>query len=415
MKRSTVLAIGFLVGIFSACSNTKGIVETPEEDTHVIIYHQEGRFAGWPANNGVWTFEGDEILVGFTEAGYRLSGGHNAKGPYQSWLGRSLDGGLTWETWDPENYVGDFGDRPELKTLTKPMNFSHEGFVMRIVGTAYHGCEDPRAHFFYSEDKGALWNGPFGFGDLANHPELKKYGLDELTPRTDYIVNGRNECLIFMTAREEGSFGSDRLFSILTEDGGQTFTFLGWVEKPFSEDELEEAGKVQLYDDPDRNPYATECRAVMSSSVMLEDGTIMTSVRRKYIVRGGSDKNWLDLYVSRDGGKTWEFASYIADTGPSNGNPPALALTEDGRLCAAYGNRKKGTIEVRYSADQGASWSDPHIIMDGFWSEDMEFNDLGYPRLVKRSDGRMTAMFYYSTKEHLHHLRAVVFQPEKRQ
>jgi hypothetical protein len=292
------------------------------------------------------------------------------------------------------------------------MNFNLEGFAMRIVGTAYHGCEDPRAHFFYSEDKGASWNGPFGFGDLTNHPELKKYGLDELTPRTDYIVNDQYGCLIFMAAREKGAFGSDRLFCILTEDGGQTFSFQGWVEKPFLEEETDETYKVQLYDDPDQNPYATECRAVMSSSIMLEDGIIMTSVRRKYIVKGGTDKNWLDLYLSRDAGKTWEFVSYIADTGPSNGNPPALAITEDGELCVVYGNRKNGKIEARYSADLGQSWSDPYTLMEGFWSEDMEFNDLGYPRLVKRSDGRMTAIFYYSTKEQPHHLRAVIWNPE---
>ena len=34
---------------------------------HVVVYQQDGRFAAWPANNGAWIFEGDEMLVGFTE------------------------------------------------------------------------------------------------------------------------------------------------------------------------------------------------------------------------------------------------------------------------------------------------------------------------------------------------------------
>ena len=35
---------------------------------HVMVYHQPGRFGGWPANHGIWSW-GDEILVGFS-AGY---------------------------------------------------------------------------------------------------------------------------------------------------------------------------------------------------------------------------------------------------------------------------------------------------------------------------------------------------------
>jgi hypothetical protein len=50
--------------------------------------------------------------------------------------------------------------------------------------------------------------------------------------------------------------------------------------------------------------------------------------------------------------------------------------------------------------------------MDGFWSEDMELNDLGYCRLLARSDGKLVALFYYSTKEYLHHLHAAIWDPE---
>jgi len=30
----------------------------------VVVFEQEGRFGGWPANHGIWSW-GDEILVGF--------------------------------------------------------------------------------------------------------------------------------------------------------------------------------------------------------------------------------------------------------------------------------------------------------------------------------------------------------------
>ena len=32
---------------------------------HVTVFREPGRFAGWPANYGIWHW-GDEIVVGFT-------------------------------------------------------------------------------------------------------------------------------------------------------------------------------------------------------------------------------------------------------------------------------------------------------------------------------------------------------------
>ena len=37
---------------------------------HVMIYHRPGRFAGWPANHGIWSW-GDEVLVGFSAGTYK--------------------------------------------------------------------------------------------------------------------------------------------------------------------------------------------------------------------------------------------------------------------------------------------------------------------------------------------------------
>ncbi|MGV3556818.1 sialidase family protein [Larkinella arboricola] len=376
---------------------------------HSIIYHQPGRFAGWPANGGAFLFENDEILVGFTEARYKITNTHNAEKPFLSWLGRSTDGGQTWTTADPAQYVGDFGDTPNLKPVSTPINFKHSGFAMRVVGASYHGAEDGRAHFFYTYDKGKSWQGPFSFGDLFQWKELSNIGLDELSPRTDYIVTSKNECLLFFSVRKANSFGSDRLFCIKTVDRGKSFAFQGWIVGPAGS-----AGKytkVKLFDDDSKNPYANECRAVMSQSEKLRDGTLVTMIRRKYVTKDKQELHWIDAYSSTDGGKTWSFTSKVADTGAENGNPPAFTTTKDGRLCVVYGERDHGTIRVVYSADKGKVWSEPQILMDGFWSEDKQLNDLGYPRVVRRKDGKMVAMYYYSTKEHLHHLRASIWTP----
>lgn len=382
-----------------------------EDARQVIVFAKEGRYAAWPANNGAFEFDGDEMLVGFTEGGYELKEGHNISEPYSSWLARSTDGGETWHAYDPENFVGDFGAQPDFRVLENPIDFQAPGFVMRMVGTGYHGSEDPRGHFFYSYDRGLSWNGPYSFGDLLNHPEINKYGLGEITPRTDYVVVGPHECLVFLSARIKDEFGTDRLFCMKTSDGGKTFQFMGWIVKPFHEEEAGESFKVPLYEDETRNPYATQCRAVMSQTFMLDEGKLLSVMRRKYVHEDAQTKNWVDAYASTDGGLTWNFQSKVGDAGAGNGNPPALAQTADGRLCAVFGEREFGTVQVAYSSDEGKTWSEPQILIDEFWSEDMELNDLGYPRVLTRSDGKMVAVFYYSTREHLHHIHATIWDP----
>src|SRR5206468_10366929 len=71
---------------------------------HVMVYHEPGRFGGWPANHGIWSW-GNEILVGFS-AGYHKDRGperHNIDHdrPEEHLLARSRDGGLTWTIENP--------------------------------------------------------------------------------------------------------------------------------------------------------------------------------------------------------------------------------------------------------------------------------------------------------------------------
>lgn len=381
---------------------------------HVLIYQEDGRFAGWPANNGAWIFQGDEMLVGFTEAEFELKNGHNI-GPVDtqtSWLAKSTDGGHTWKAWNPEDYVGDFGKEPALKVLTDPIHFDAPQFALRLVGTAYHGAYDPRGHFFFTYDGGDTWMGPYGFGDLRRHPELENYNLSELTPRTDYVVLGEHEALMMMSARIAGEFGTDRLFVIRTTDGGQSFFFQGWVVPPFDPSHRDSLEKLPISEDSDLNPYPTQARAVMPESFLLEDGSIITAMRRRYRDDAHDmNRNWVDAYLSRDDGQTWSFMAEIGTAGSGNGNPPALGMTADGRLCAVYGDRARGEILVSYSADLGQTWSDPYTLRSDFWSRDMETNDLGYPRLLRRRDGKMVAIYYYSTRENPHGIFATVWNP----
>ncbi len=352
--------------------------ENKVEAEHVVVIAQDGHFAGWPANNGVWIWEGKEILVGFSLGQYQVSGGHNISDrDIRSMLARSTDGGKTWTTYDPENYVGD-GEEPTA--LKKPIRFNAEGFAMRMYGTAYHGNDDPQGGFFYSYDRGHTWQGPHRFGNIH---ELDIFDNKELTPRTDYVVLGEKECLVFISARIKGRFGTDKYCCFGTKDGGLSFEVVSWVV-----------------------PWSDGSRAVMSQSVHCGDDTFVSVARRKK----GRD-SWIDAYRSTDGGKSWSFAGKVGDTGKANGNPPSLVKMHDGRLCCAYGNRNDRQILASFSDDEGQNWSEPVVIRDDYYSGHKD-QDLGYCRIVQRQDGKLVVIYYWAAKEHpQQHIAASIWDP----
>ena len=68
----------------------------------VTIFREPGKFAGWPANYGMWAW-GDELVVGFTVSTFKANSGFHARDrsqPSHTTQARSLDGGKTW-TYGP--------------------------------------------------------------------------------------------------------------------------------------------------------------------------------------------------------------------------------------------------------------------------------------------------------------------------
>ncbi len=354
---------------------------------HKIVYEEYGRFAGWPANNGVWIWRGtgaighNEILVGFTAGSYVVNTGHNLGKPYENRLARSLDGGLSWQVEEPRGFTGNGG---QLHALPVPVDFGYPGFAMRVIGDGYHGSEEKRGGFFFSYDRGKIWQGPYWFEGLLGLTELEDA---ELTPRTDYLVNGSDECLVFLSARSRERWGSDRTFCVRTTDGGLTFVFVAWIVPP-------------------SDPY----RAVMPSTVVCGSHELVSALRRRDMADGNGDC-WIDAYVSHDAGGSWSFLSRVGATGAHNGNPPALLRLADGRLCCVYGQRNRRQLIARYSRDDGRSWGQPYVLRDDYSSVEAD-QDFGYPRLVQRSDGHLVAMYYWATEENPHqHIAATIWDP----
>ncbi len=331
---------------------------------HVVVYYEPGRFAGWPANNGVWLW-GNEILVGF-ELGYFQAKEDNhsfdTKKPKINVLARSLDGGETWKLEEPENFVGRSG---KASPCPGGIRFNDPNFAMRIGGS----------EFFISYDRGHKWAGPYSLASFFPY---------RLTSRTDYLVNGERDCLLFLSGEQSeinaGSY-KDRAFCARTTDGGKTFKFLSWITgEPLS------------------------VRSVMPTTVRTGPGQLVSVLRRRE-----GDTCWIDAYGSDNDGLSWKFLSKVSEMPGNNGNPPSMARLPDGRLCVAYGSREKPLgIRARVSRDNGKTWGDELLLR-----QDGRTWDLGYTRTVSRADGKLVTIYYYTTAEKPEqHIEATIWHPD---
>jgi hypothetical protein len=329
----------------------------------VKVYAEPGRFGGWPANHGIWSW-GNEILVGFSRGSYKdLGERHNIdrERPEEYLLARSLDGGETWSIENPaaQGALIPVGNAlhgvapPRLKE--KPwrdcpggIDFTHPDFALTLRMT---DTKSGPSRFYYSTDRGHRWEGPF---------RLPLFGQRGVAARTDYLVNGPSDCLLFLTASKlNGDEG--RPFCARTTDGGRTWEFVSWInESP--------------------NGYA-----IMPSTVRLGDKELFTSIRRSDETRA-----WIETYRSLDDGRHWKLETEPApDLG--TGNPPSTIRLKDGRVCLTYGHRAAPfSIRARLSKDGGRTWEKDIILRD-----DGGGTDVGYPRTIQRPDGKIVTIYYF--------------------
>ena len=129
------------------------------------------------------------------------------------------------ETWTVENPADQGALIPAGKALhgiappgleEKPwkdhpggIDFTHPDFAMTLRMTDVNAGP---SRFYYSTDRGHHWEGPF---------RLPLFGQLGIAARTDYLVNGRHDCLLFLTAsKPDGREG--RPLCARTTDGGRT-------------------------------------------------------------------------------------------------------------------------------------------------------------------------------------------------
>ncbi|MBX7120842.1 MAG: alpha/beta fold hydrolase [Opitutaceae bacterium] len=333
------------------------IANAPRVVGSQIVYREAGRFGGWPANHGAWAW-GDEFLVGFESAWHQTQDVtrhqiDRTRSP-ESCFARSRDGGETWTIERPGVPPPVDVAVKQRSVLKEPLNFTHPDFAFTL---RFHASGP--AFFYYSYDRGRTWHGPFDFPDL---------GTPGILARTDYEVIGPRSMIAFLSARKrDGREG--RPLCARTDDGGLTWRLVSYIG-------------------PEPEGFS-----IMPSTVRLDSGDLLTTVR----VKQDDKRSSIEAWISHDEGATWNLVNRPAPaTGAYSGNPPDLLRLSDGRLCLVYGYRTEPRgIRARLSSDQGRTWSNEFVLR-----ADAVTHDLGYTRSFQRSDGRIVTVYYYNDGPH---------------
>ena len=361
----------------------------------VIVFREPGRFAGWPANYGIWHW-GAEIVVGFTVGAHKtVERGHaiNKNSPFLNVQARSLDRGLSWQveafngarpggrglSADEHGCAGlrlaEVMDARAASVPPQPLDFTAPDSALMAART---GLGRGVFSFFYvSSDRCRAWQGPY---------RLPMFGQSGIAARSDALVQGPRSALFFLTANKaDGAEG--KVICVKTADGGLSFELLSEV-----------GGEPE-----NRGDFA-----IMPGSLQLPGGRILCARRCR---DGATRLSWIDLFASADGGRSWQPLSRAVDFQQPghSGNPPALLQLPDGRLALIYGNRDRYAICARLSADAGASWSGEITLRGGGANGDM-----GYVRAVALDDGTVVAVYYFNERadgDGERFIEATIWQP----
>ena len=340
------------------------LMAKPKILKHVAIYQETGRFGGWPANFGIWSW-GDEILVGFARGYFKDLGPerHNIdrEKPEDHIFARSLDGGHTWMLEDPAkdgvliarggalHGVEPTKEYKEITKLEKPIDFSHPNLVMTFRMLDVHIGP---SLFYYSYNRGKSWDGPFSLlvGDFT-----------KISARTDYIITSPKSCFAFLTAAKSND-KEGRPFCAETNDGGLSWKMRSWI-----------------------GPEPKSGFSIMPSTVSITDDVYLTTLR----CREG-DQRWIESYLSTNACKSWEYMGKpVKDLG--EGNPPSLIKLRDGQLCLTYGYRAEPFgIYAKFSSDNGKTWSKAATLRD-----DGAGRDIGYVRSVQLPNENIVTIYYF--------------------
>ncbi|MCA9837753.1 MAG: exo-alpha-sialidase [Trueperaceae bacterium] len=364
---------------------TKTVIHKPQNAKHVDIYYNKNEFAAWPFNHGFWAFPGGELLLGFSRGPCNYSSsydmGHSvvdAKGG-EYVLIRSKDEG---ESWSGLQSLGSRQDieRPLYvnKAEIPAMDWSSPDFCLSAGFGIPPQKDQSLGYIQLSSDRGHSWTAPLA---------MPAFNFNWVQVKPDYLVREDGLILLFVTVGlKSGEVGQRFVAVYASPDNGQSWNYLAPIISTAPDSHF-----VNRY-------YA--------SPVLLPDGRILVALRCQIDARNA----WPELFESCDGGRSWSFVSRPSDWG----GPSQLTRLNDGRLLIVYGYRVKPYgIRAKVSEDHGRSWGPEIILRDdaGSW-------DLGYPKTVELSGGRVMTAYYFNRKDDpiqqnggVRHIAGTIFTP----
>lgn len=356
---------------------------------NTLIYYNTQHYAGWPANAGMWSW-GNEVLVAFHVGAYLPKKvGHriDERKEIRTVMARTTDGGQTWKL-ELDNPIEEISRRKPIPLPEEGIQFAHPDFALK-VGTAAVTIRN--STYVVTYDRGHTWQGPY----------LLPGASKTMTARTDYVIEGRSSCIMVLSKQTSGipcKLLPDRSYAVRTDDGGHTWTMLGYL-----------ADK--------------SARSALTNTVRMSDGSLICSVSRRYDAASEAEilppkrgqtphgNHWIEIRRSTDGGRHWRMLSILDmpySLRSKSTNPSCLGHLPDGRLVIFYAFRGKiSRFVARLSQDGGKTWGD-EIILDG----DINNEDVGYPKLAMLPFGKVLVVYHsVSSDRPQQHIKAIVWEP----
>ena len=183
------------------------------------------------------------------------------------------------------------------------IDFTHPDFALTVRMTDANAGP---SRFYYSTDRGTTWEGPF---------RLPLFGQKGIAARTDYLVNGKHDCTLFLTAAEAG------------RPRGPAAVRPHHRRRP----DLE----VRRRGSATSRRATPSCRR-RSGSARTE---LLTAIRCRE-----APKSWIETYRSLDDGKTWKLDTVPVPGHWGRATRPSMIRLADGRVCLTYGQPRPAVL-----------------------------------------------------------------------